>query len=129
MEQLVRALSNEMEVGARWRTTGWQPRADIYGDDDALYVQIEAPGLDQNSMRVRFESGHLIIEGVRERPCRHQPCRCLQMEIEYGPFRRVLQLPTEIDASAIEASLEAGFLLITIPRQQPKNVTTKINIE
>jgi HSP20 family molecular chaperone IbpA len=51
------------------------------------------------------------------------------MEIEYGPFRRVLPLPTEIDASAIEAHLEAGFLLITIPRQKPKNVATRINIE
>jgi HSP20 family protein len=129
LEQMVRALHNEMDIGTRWRDARWQPRADVYQDERALYIQVEAPGLDESTMRVRYESGHLVIEGVRQRPCTNAPCRCLQMEIEYGPFRRVLQLPSEIDAGAIEARLEAGFLLITVPRQQPQNTATKISIE
>jgi HSP20 family molecular chaperone IbpA len=52
------------------------------------------------------------------------------MEIEYGPFRRTLGLPPGIDAAGIAAHLEAGFLLITIPRRRPQlSGSTRINIE
>ncbi len=115
---------------ASWRDARWQPRIDIYQGEDALVIQVEAPGLDENQLRLRFDSGHLIIEGVRPRPEFDGPRRCLQMEIEHGPFRRVLNLPAEIDAASIEARYESGLLLITIPRRQaPPIATTKIRID
>lgn len=130
--QLLAPQRSGFDVGARWRESSWQPRADIYHNDDAIFVQVEAPGLDEKNLRLHYDAPtrQLVIEGVRTRPSCGAPCRCLQMEIEYGAFSRALTLPAEIDAANIAAHLEAGFLIISIPRikaQQP--VAKRIGID
>ncbi|HEX8236801.1 MAG TPA: Hsp20/alpha crystallin family protein [Abditibacteriaceae bacterium] len=132
-EILLHALNrNGFEADARWRDASWQPRVDVYHNDDTIFVQVEAPGLDEKNLRLSYDapSAQLTIEGVRSRPSCGAPSRCLQMEIEYGPFRRSLALPAEIDAAGIAAHLEAGFLLITVPRRKPQPPsTTRISID
>jgi HSP20 family protein len=133
LEILLRAhQKGRFEVDARWRDASWQPRADIYHNDENIFVQIEAPGLDEKNLRLHYdaERSQLIVEGTRARPSCGAPCRCLQMEIEYGPFRRALGLPPGIDAAGIAAHLEAGFLLITVPRRKPETpASTRITVE
>lgn len=127
MNDLLRALGGgtsgaaTFEVRTRWRNSLWQPRADVHQSEDEVLIQVEAPGLDEKNLSLHLADDHLIIEGVRHRPGHESPCRCLQMEIEFGPFRRVLPLPpaAEIDAAAIEAHLDAGFLTIRVPRRKP----------
>ena len=41
------------------------------------------------------------------------------MEIEYGPFQRVLQLPRDADAANAEATYEKGLLQVVIPIAKP----------
>lgn len=123
-------FETQLGAGAAWRDARWQPRIDVYQGEQAISIQVEAPGLDEDQLRLRFDSGHLIIEGVRPRPVLDGPRRCLQMEIEHGPFRRVLSLPPEIDAARIEARYQSGLLSITIPRRtSPPNASTRINID
>jgi HSP20 family protein len=120
--QLVR--NGDIEIGVAWSTGAfWQPRADVSQTADAVLVQVEAPGLDEENLRLRFEPGQLIIEGVRPRPGCDPPHRCLQVEIEYGPFRRVLPLPPDIDAEGIQARYHAGILSIRVPRRKPTPAT------
>lgn len=137
MNDLLRALgagapnAAAFEVRTRWRDSLWQPRADIHQTEDEILIQVEAPGLDEKNLSLHLADDHLIIEGVRHRPGHESPCRCLQMEIEFGPFRRVLPLPpaAEIDAAHIEAHLDAGFLTIRVPRRKPaSSAPTRINV-
>jgi HSP20 family protein len=115
--QVVR--NGDLEIGVTWSTGAfWQPRADISQTADAVLIQVEAPGLDEEHLRLRFEPGQLVIEGRRARPVCDPPHRCLQVEIEYGPFRRVLPLPPDIDAEGIQAQYQAGMLSIRVPRQK-----------
>jgi HSP20 family protein len=49
-------------------------------------------------------------------------------ERSYGVFYRVLQLPSGVDPSKIEASMSNGVLKITIPkpaRSEPKKIEVK----
>lgn len=115
----------EMEFGASWQGR-WEPRADIYQTADAIHIQIEAPGLDETNLSLEYDPqpGQLIVEGRRDRaglPGANllQAARCLQVEIEYGPFRRAVPLPPDIDSSGIAATYQAGLLLITVPRKKP----------
>jgi HSP20 family molecular chaperone IbpA len=39
------------------------------------------------------------------------------MEIAYGPFERVFALPPDADVDAIGATLQDGFLKISVPRR------------
>ena len=41
------------------------------------------------------------------------------MERSYGRFRRVFELPTEVDADRIAAALERGILRVELPKRLP----------
>ena len=126
----------EMDFGTTWRGR-WEPRADIYQTADAIYIQIEAPGLDEANLSLEYdpEPSQLIVEGRRDHvglPGANLPqnAHCLQVEIEYGPFRRAVPLPPDIDSSGIAATYQAGLLLITVPRQKPNAaVNLRVNIK
>jgi HSP20 family protein len=118
--------SGEMALGFAWAEPGWQPRVDIYEAADALFLTIEVPGVADDHASVHFVPGqngaapHLIIEGRRDAPAIPNsagPARCLQVEIENGPFRREVRLPRDADGEAITASRQNGLLIVTIPRR------------
>lgn len=120
-------LENELS----WGGARWQPNTDLCQTEDEICIHVEIAGLKEADLAglVRFEPGRLIIEGQRDhlsRPCQAQ---CRQIEIETGAFRRVLPLPADADASAIQADYENGLLSIHIPRRsrpQPQNVRVEI---
>jgi len=55
----------------------------------------------------------LVVAGVRQRP--ELAARVQQMELEYGPFQRQLQLADDVDTGAATARYEQGLLWITLP--------------
>ncbi len=60
----------------------------------------------------------LVISGERSRAdCGGRSYQ--QMEIEYGPFQRVIQLPEDVDPSSAEATYDKGLLRIVVPIAQP----------
>ena len=119
-----------IELGIAWGAPRWQPRVDIYETQDTILIQIEAAGLNEQNLRLHYEPGQLVIEGWRERPALPCPTRCLQVEIDYGPFARSLPLPPDADGRSIEASYQAGMLLITVPRQKPvEPQSVRVNVE
>ncbi|HVF11362.1 MAG TPA: Hsp20/alpha crystallin family protein [Abditibacteriaceae bacterium] len=107
------------EFGMASHPPRWQPRVDMYETPGGIVIQVEAAGLDERQLRLHYEAGQLIVEGQRDRPALPCPARCLQVETDYGPFRRVLPLPADADGNAIEAHYRAGLLVITIARKQP----------
>ena len=56
----------------------------------------------------------LAQEGVRERP-HPAAARYHQVEIEYGPFERRIELAEDVDADAATATYEAGMLRLEVP--------------
>jgi HSP20 family protein len=117
--------SKEMWRGVRsgtgWNRGGgpaeWHPRADICETSEAVFIEVEVPGLREEDLSLYFEPGILIIEGKRQRPDHGSPRRCWQVEIEYGRLHRVLPLPKDTDGTRIEAHLENGMLAIRAPRR------------
>ena len=55
-----------------------------------------------------------MISGERPRP--EAAGRVYQqMEIEYGPFRRQVRLPEDVDPERAQASFERGIVTVTLP--------------
>jgi HSP20 family molecular chaperone IbpA len=50
------------------------------------------------------------------------------MEINYGPFESVLEIPAGYDLSQAKASYLNGFLRIDVPLQQRSSQSTKVPI-
>ena len=101
-----------------WSTATWSPPVDVYEMADAILIQVEAPGLRLQNMRLHFEPGELTVEGQRDRPELPGPARAARVEMNYGQFRRRFALPPDADGDGIAASYDLGILQIRVPRRQ-----------
>ncbi len=98
------------------RPRGFQPQCDCYRTDDPprLHLLLELPGVDPAEVRIVAAGTALVVSGVRERP-HPAGARYHQIEIEYGPFERNIELAEEVDADAVTATYEAGILQLEVP--------------
>jgi HSP20 family protein len=96
--------------------TGWRPNVDSYHTDDPhqLTVVIELPGVDPDSISIVVGERALAVSGDRPRP-KVEGRVYQQMEIEYGPFRRLVRLPEDVDPEQANAQFERGIVTVTLP--------------
>jgi HSP20 family protein len=95
---------------------GFVPQCDCFRTDEppALHLLLELPGIDPAAVRIVAVGTTLVVSGVRERP-HPSAARYHQVEIEYGPFERRIELAEDVDAEAAAASYEAGMLRLEVP--------------
>jgi HSP20 family protein len=96
---------------------GWRPEVDVLESDDELIVQAELPGLAREDFTLTIQGRDLILEGDRKSGAHPEKARRLQMERRYGPFRRTICLPVDVEGDAISATLVNGVLEISIPKK------------
>lgn len=100
---------------------GFRPAVDCFHTDEPheLTIVLELAGVEPESVAVVVEERALTISGERRRP--RVPGQVYQqMEIEYGAFRRTIQLVEDVDVAAASASYEHGLLTVTLPiAEQP----------
>ena len=94
---------------------------------------IELPGVDPGSLNLVVGERMLVIAGERHRPKVDGGVSYQQMEIEYGPFRRQIRLPENVDPERAHARYEHGVVTITLPvTDQPTprgRVSTEVGAE
>ena len=78
--------------------------------------------------RITVEAIRLRISGTRPDGCRASKCSFLAMEINYGPFESVLELPPGYDLSQAKAAYLNGFLRIDVPLVQRSSKPTTVPI-
>ena len=112
---------------------GFRPQCDCYRTEDppALHVVVELPGVDPASVEVVAFDRSLLVAGTRSRP---QPAgaRYHQVEIEYGPFRRQIELAEDVDTDEATATYQAGMLRIELPvaeRRRRRRERVAIEVE
>ena len=107
----------------------WVPNTDVYATDTGLVVKVELPGMKSENLEITVEGNRLRIAGNRPDCCRAPNCSFLVMEINYGPFETVLDLPAGYDLSQAKAVYVNGFLRVDVPpAQQAQSKPTKVPI-
>ncbi len=99
---------------------GFRPLLDCFRTEDpATYtVVVDLAGIDPQRVNVTTADRALVISGERSRAdCGGRSYQ--QMEIEYGPFQRVIQLPEDVDPSSAEATYDKGLLRVVVPIAEP----------
>ncbi|HOP94189.1 MAG TPA: Hsp20/alpha crystallin family protein [Dictyoglomaceae bacterium] len=95
----------------------WVPRIDIYETDDKIVLLVEIAGVRKEDIDLTFQEGKLILRGTRQERYVADPEIYYQMEINFGPFERVIYLPAEVDPEKAEAVYRDGFLEIALPKK------------
>lgn len=97
----------------------WSPDVNVYQLADRLEVCVDLAGVDREKIKVQVVSGQLLIEGERSAPEPPRepsaPMRIVSMEIDFGPFRRVISLPAGVRLDRVESSYIEGLLWIRLP--------------
>lgn len=108
----------------------WVPNTDVYKTSSGLVIKAELAGMKSDSLEISIEDSRLRITGNRPDCCRELECNFLMMEITYGPFEAILELPSGYDLSQAKAIYVNGFLRIDVPAARPKTPkSTKIPIQ
>jgi HSP20 family protein len=127
-------------MGESWPDAGWSrgarqqagfsPRVDVYYCDRVsprAVVLVELPGVDAESVSLEVAGRELIVTG--ERGTHDTEGRVYQqMEIEAGPFRRVVELGADVVAEDAQASYDDGILRVELPLRAAQ-VATRVPIE
>lgn len=92
----------------------WVPRMDVAQRDGKLVIRVDLPGLAADQVSVVLSGNELVIEGER---AAEMSVGAWHSERVYGRFRRVVVLPVDADADAMEARFENGVLQISVPVQ------------
>jgi HSP20 family protein len=94
----------------------WKPLCDVYECADHFTVVVELAWVDEEKVEVTLHGRVLSIRGHRERFRPPDISNTYMLEINYGDFERVLELPTDIDADATRAIYRSGLLEIILPK-------------
>lgn len=117
------------EFGEAWggepEERTWAPPVDIFDLGDRLVIYADLPGVERESIDVTLEGDTLTLRA--ERKAYPEEADYLCCERTSGTYRRVIQMPMEVDAQNIEAHYEDGILKITLPKA-PELKPRKISI-
>jgi HSP20 family protein len=117
----------ERATGLRGR--GFSPSVDVYYVDDPprAVVKAELAGVHIQDLGLEIRGRQLLIAGER-RPAEASGRLYQQIEIEHGPFRRLVELGADVAADEARASYEDGILEVEIPLA-PANAARRVPIE
>ncbi len=94
----------------------WVPNTDVYVADGQLVIQVELAGMRRSDLELIVEGNRLMICGQRPDGSRGPKCKFLVMEINYGPFECVFEIPPGFDLNQAKAAYQNGFLRIDVPQ-------------
>lgn len=112
---------NRWALTIRHANRSFNPPTDVIELPDRIIVMVEVAGMRAHDLDITLLERHLVISGKRERPQHVNPAYH-QVEIGYGEFRIEFDLPWALEREAVNATYEAGFLQVELPRKSPQTI-------
>jgi HSP20 family protein len=104
------------------------PPVNIHEKADSLVVEIELPGVDEQSLDLSVTRDSLTLKGERPPMIRDEQTTMHIQERGYGSFSRAIMLPVAVDSDQVDAVYSLGVLTIRLPKApeaMPRQVTVQ----
>jgi len=109
---------------------GWNPATDVYETETEFVVVVDIAGMDSRDISVFTDGTILTIQGVRGEIAPPGKKQFYKMEIQVGPFQRLIQIPVPVDSQKLSTNYTQGFLEIRLKRIfDDKDKKRKIKVE
>ena len=103
-----------------------RPTVDISEGRKAYSVRVELPGIEPDDVSIEVEANHTLIIRAEKRQDREEDEEGVHwIESSYGAAQRILSLPDDADADAVEAKFKNGVLKLRIPKQAARASQTR----
>jgi len=107
----------------------WEPAADIIETEKEIVVIVDIAGMTGKDIEVLTDGKVLRIKGFRKDLCQSGPKQFHKLEIQVGPFERVIELPVLVDHTNVSARYEKGLLNIRILKLNPSERIRRVQID
>ena len=110
------------------QSTPWFPALELSDGDDEIIVTAEVPGMDPDDIDVTIAGNQLVISGEKRDEHEEQHEGYRRSERYYGYFRRMIDLPQDVDSQEIDARYSYGVLELHIPKteeSQPRRISVQ----
>ncbi len=105
------------------------PPVNIGSTDDSIEIVAFAPGMQAKDFDVSIDKGLLTISGERKHVQESaSDARTYAQERFAGSFRRVVELPQNVDPDTVSARYENGCLLVRVGKREsskPRAITVQ----
>ena len=105
------------------------PMINISTDDNAVYVEALAPGVDPATLKVNVVRNNVSISGEKAGTSAEEDT-IHRTERGGGKFTRSFDLPIDIDAEKVSAEYKHGILAVTLPKAEvakPRQIDIKVD--
>ena len=130
-------LSRELEDAAhQWGEGGWSPletgkdvAIDLVDEGDAFVVTMDLPGFERDEIELRVADDTLWVDCERSDAREEDAEEYLKRERRHASVRRSVGLPAPVKSDEVSAKLRNGILTVTVPKAEPEEASTRIDIE
>ena len=114
--------------GGSRQASAFVPTFEVKETNEAFVIKADLPGVDEKDLDVNLHNGVLTVAGHRDSEERKEGETYALYERQYGSFTRSFALPDVADGDRIDAKLEHGVLVLSIPKKaeaKPKKIAIK----
>jgi len=104
------------------------PAANIVEKEDGFHLELSAPGMNKEDIKMEVENNVLTISAEKEEEKTEENKNFSRREFIYGSFSRSFVLPKSIDADAIKADYKNGILKVELPKKEEEKTKVKREI-
>ena len=112
--------------GGAMRRGAFVPAVDVFyvADPPRAVVRAELAGVRASEIDLEIRGRELILAGHRRAADTDVERLYQQLEVQHGPFRRVVALGADVDPDAAKATYEDGMLTVELPIVAPAGSRT-----
>ena len=107
----------------------WAPPMDVFETETEFVVIMDIAGMVRRDIGVFTDGKILRIQGVREEIAHMGKKQFHSMEIQVGPFQRLIRIPVPVESQSISTSYSNGFLEVRLKRKFENQKKRKINVD
>jgi HSP20 family protein len=105
------------------------PSADIAEDEKGYYLSLTIPGVNKEEVKIELNDKILSISGEKKFQGEESQKKFHTVESYFGTFKRSFKLPEDANVGEIEAEYKDGILMVTVPKQEGKEIKSTIHIK
>lgn len=108
---------------------GWEPPMNVFETDGEFVVIMDISGMDRREISVATDGSILRISGVRKDLIPPGKKQFHSLEIQVGPFQRLIGIPSAVDAGSISVHYDNGLLEIRLKKSADGGGRRRVEIE
>lgn len=102
----------------------------IHETKDAFHLELSAPGLKKEDIKINVEDGLLTISYEKKEDSTSEDYKTVRREFAYNSFKRSFTISDKINAADIQGKYEDGVLKVLLPKKpEAQAVSKQIDIQ